>query len=117
MKSLNKFRFTTFTAAIVINILSGCSKGYNINTANTQFVLTSTVIKQGRLLTVTFICHGESYSLLRDRYGYPKGTKGFASDLQHEASPAEIHSYWRVYNIPFSVTHLPLYGSGFGIFG
>jgi len=116
MRPMNKIRFTTFTAAIVFNIFSGCSKEHIINTDNTQFVLTSTEIAQDSLLPVAYTCDGESSTLPLDWSGYPEGTQGFAL-IMHHVAPTDIHWYWVVYNIPVSVNHLSINASGFGTFG
>lgn len=87
-------------------------------TANPSgFTLTSPVVQEGGALPEEYTCDGASNTLALAWKNAPAGTQSFAVVMHHVASPADIHWYWVVYDIPADVTSLPKNVSATGTLG
>jgi phosphatidylethanolamine-binding protein (PEBP) family uncharacterized protein len=117
MKTKNKnIRFVLF-AAIVFFAFWSCSKNENESGDLSGFILSSPEIGADSLLPTAYTCDGESATLPLIWTGAPQETVSFALIMHHEASPADIHWYWVLYNIPAAVTSLSRNIKGIGTLG
>jgi phosphatidylethanolamine-binding protein (PEBP) family uncharacterized protein len=81
------------------------------------FTLTSPDVIEGGTLPAEYTCDGAGSTLALTWSGAPAGTRGYAVLMQHIASPADVHWYWIVYDIPSAVTSLPKNSHGIGTLG
>jgi len=88
-----------------------------ISSTSGEFILSSPAIGSDSLLPSDYTCDGTSSTLPLKWTGVPGGTVSLALIMHHVASPADIHWYWVLYDIPPDVTSLPKNVSGIGISG
>jgi phosphatidylethanolamine-binding protein (PEBP) family uncharacterized protein len=108
---------TGFIILLLLIIVLGCNKNYDLTDKESGFVISSHEIKADSLLPTDYTCDGVSATLPLDWKGEPEGTAAFALIMHHEASPTDIHWYWVLYNIPASVHSLPRNVKGIGVLG
>ncbi len=104
---------------IAIGLLAGCvaSASPMSQSSPSAFTLTSPDVVDGGMLPMEYTCDGASSTLALSWSGAPIGTKSYAVIMHHIASPTDIHWYWEVYDIPASVTSLPMNMTGIGLLG
>ncbi len=120
LKQLNPqqlLKFSTNSLLFIIIILLGCEKKDGSTSSDYCFKLSSPEIGADSLLPVDYTCDGVSATLPVRWTGTPSGTVSFVLIMYHEASPADIHCYWVLYNIPADVDSLPRNVSGIGTLG
>jgi len=104
--------------SLCIYSLLSCNKDDNsVKLEESAFKLSSPEIGPDSLLPADYTCDGVSATLPLEWSGSPDNTGFFALIMHHEASPADIHWYWVVYNIPASVQNLPINVAGIGTLG
>lgn len=82
-----------------------------------NFILSSSVVKNGEELPREFTGDGEGATLPLSWKGAPKGTKSYALVMDHLARGDEMKVYWVVWDIPAEVTSLPKNVQGIGKLG
>jgi len=108
---------TTVVLFLPMLIFCGCRKEANENKSSSDFILSSPTIGQDSLLPVDYTCKGAGSTLPLRWLGVPSGTVSFALIMHHEASPADIHCYWIIYDIPPEIESLQQNVKGIGIPG
>ncbi len=116
IRSLNKNAVGTIIVLITILILWNCSKDHNFQ-ISPGFMLSSPEIGADSLLPTDYTCDGTSATLPLKWTGVPENTVSLVVIMHHVASPADVHCYWIIYNIPASITCLPRNMTGIGILG
>ncbi len=81
------------------------------------FVLTSPEVPEGGTLPVDCTCDGSASTLELRWDNPPTSTQSFSVIMHHVASPADVHWYWVLYDIPASVQELKKNCSGIGRLG
>lgn len=117
MKRILYIKKALFIANLTIAFLSGCENNDILKEQDSLFVLSSSQIKADSLLPADYTCDGVSATLPLEWSGEPDGTAAFAVIMHHAASPADIHWYWVLYNIPASVHSLPKNVTAIGTLG
>jgi Raf kinase inhibitor-like YbhB/YbcL family protein len=103
---------------ILLCSLCSCKKDNNsVKKEESVFILSSPEIGTDSLLPAEYTCDGESATLPLEWSGFPQSTVCFALIMHHEASQADIHWYWVMYNIPLSINSLPRNVNGIGTLG
>jgi len=124
-KEMNKpgffiIRFSLEICFVFICIISLVSCKMNndpLQEKESGFILSSPEIGSDSLLPVGYTCDGQSSTLPLEWSGFPSQTVCFALIMHHEASPADIHWYWILYNIPYNINSLPENVLNIGIIG
>lgn len=110
------------TIEIIITLVSclaflSCNKDDDSPINDSGFILSSPEIGVDSLLPVDYTCDGVSATLPLKWTGAPDKTVSFAVIMHHVASPADVHWYWVLYNIPSNLNSLPRNAIGTGTLG
>lgn len=109
-------RVTSFIFILTI-LFQGCDEERKTENEGSGFKLSSVEIKSDSLLPADYTCDGVSATLPLEWSGEPDGTSSFAVIMHHEASPADIHWYWILYNVSSTVHSLVRNVTGVGTLG
>jgi phosphatidylethanolamine-binding protein (PEBP) family uncharacterized protein len=110
--------YAIFMAAFTFISFFSCEKQDNTKAKpDSGFFLSSPAVGADSLLPTEYTCDGESSTLPLQWSGFPSNTVSFALIMHHVASPADIHWYWVLYDIPLTVTSLPKNATNAGILG
>jgi phosphatidylethanolamine-binding protein (PEBP) family uncharacterized protein len=110
--------YAGFMAAFTFISFFSCEKHDNTSAKqDSGFLLSSQAVGADSLLPEEYTCDGESSTLPLQWRGYPSNAVSFALIMHHVASPADIHWYWVLYDIPTTVTSLPKNVTNVGILG
>lgn len=111
----NTTKIRLILAALIV--LVSCNKKDDVPEEKNGFILSSTAIGADSLLPIDYTCDGVSATLPLSWTGAPENAASFVVIMHHEASPADIHWYWVLYNIPATITSLSRNVSGVGTLG
>lgn len=106
MKRLQSSVLALLFALLVLGSACGGTGSKARSTSTGAFELTSPEVTEGGMMPEDYTCDGTNATLPLEWNGVPTETVSFAVIMHTVASPADIHVYWVLYNIPADVRSL-----------